>query len=163
MADSNAGGNRKNKTKEPGATPKGKKQEKPNNSAASPENRNKAIQAIREGRYDAARTLIRAAIKATDSTSVKHSWRIVESELEFSSKEYAKSGLIAIRIVILTPESEQVGAAYFRAGRAYEKMGRVAKAIEMFEACAAHRTTGELTKKKADKRIEVLKATSGKK
>lgn len=141
---------------------KSKKKTRSGALAASSENRNRAIQAIRDGHFDEARSLIRAAIKATDSTSSKHSWRIVESELEFGMKQYAMSGLIAMRIVILTPESEQAGAAYFRAGRAFEKLGRNDKAIELFEACAAHQTSGESLKRKAEKRIETLKAAGEK-
>lgn len=131
--------------------------------SASAENRHRAVQAIRDGQFDLARSMIRAAIKSTKSTSVKHSWRIVESELEFAQKKYAASALIAMRIVILTPESEQTGVALFRAGRAYEKMGRPSKAIELFKEAAGHKSSSEQTRRKAERRIEVLEQTDGKK
>lgn len=130
--------------------------------AASATRRGEAVQAIREGRFDTAESLIRAAMKSTKSTSVKDSWRIVESELDFARKRYAKSALISMRIVILTPESEQVGAALFRAARAYEKIGRPAKARELHRECIEHRTTSDATRRKAERRIEVIDAASEK-
>ncbi|MBX3395161.1 MAG: hypothetical protein KF841_07310 [Phycisphaerae bacterium] len=130
--------------------------------AASASRRGEAVQAIREGRYDTAESLIRAAMKSTQSTGVKDNWRIVESELEFARKRYTKSALISMRIVILTPESEQVGAALFRAARAYEKLGRPAKARELHRECIEHRTTSDAIRRKSEKRIEVLDAAGEK-
>ncbi len=100
--------------------------------------------------------MIRSALDATRSTSVRQSWQILEAELEFSLKKYAKAGLIVMRIVVLTPESEQIGPALFRAGRVYEKLDRPEKAIELYRECAAHKKVSESLKKKAERRIAAL-------
>lgn len=125
--------------------------------ATSPEALKQALKAVRSGDFEKARSMIRTALSATRSTKVKQTWQIVESELEYELKDYARSGLIAMRIVILSPESEQVGEALYRAGKAYEKLERPAKALELYEECVLHKQSSESLKKKAGKRIAELK------
>lgn len=125
--------------------------------ATSPEALKLALKAVRSGDFEKARSMIRAALNATRSTKVKQSWQIVEAELEYELKNYAKSGLIAMRIVILSPESEQVGEALYRAGKAYEKLERPSKALELYEECVSHNQSSERLRKKAGKRIAELK------
>jgi len=162
LGSENAGGDEP-KTNAAGKQPARVSGKKTNTSASSNEALKHARAAIRSGDLDTARALIDAAYRSTRSSSIRDVWRIVESELELERNEPEKSALIAMRIVILRPESEQVGAALYRAGRAYEKIGRASKALELYRACGGHKSTSAAVKKRAEKRVGVLSESAKKK
>ncbi len=115
----------------------------------------RARQAIRSGDYDLARALIRSGLRSK-SRSVRDAWRVTEAELEYARKDYPRAGLAAMRVVILSPQSERVGNALYWAGRAYERIGRVSKAVELYEECIEHRTADEKLRDRAEKRLSKL-------
>jgi len=117
--------------------------------------RGRARRAIRDDDHALAERLIREGLK-TRLKAERDTWHLVESELAFARKQYARSGLIAMRIVILRPRSRQVGAALYRAARAYERLGRSAKAVELYSECADHNTARGDLRKQATKRLEKL-------
>ncbi len=117
--------------------------------------RGRARAAIRADDYTLAERLIRKGLKAR-KTAERDAWRLVDSELAFARKQYARSGLIAMRIVILRPKSDHVGAALYRAARAFEGLGRPDKAAELYDACIEHKTTRGALRKKAEKRLKRL-------
>lgn len=94
----------------------------------------------------------------TRHSAERNAWRIVEAELEIARQNYAKAGLVAMRVVILHPKSRQVGVAYYWTARAYEGLGRPRKAIELYESCVSHKTTRRSIREKAEKRLVDLKA-----
>ncbi len=117
--------------------------------------RDRARSAIRADDYKLAERLIRKGLKARKKAE-RDAWRLVDSELAFARKRYAKSGLIAMRIVILRPKSGHVGAALYRAARAYAGLGRPRKAAELYSACVEHKTTQRALRIKAEKRLKKL-------
>jgi len=117
--------------------------------------RDRARKAIRADDWTSAERLIRKGLK-TGKKAERDAWHVVDSELAYARKRYAKSGLIAMRIVILRPKSGQVGAALYRAARAYEGLGRLEKAAELCRACIEHKTTRNALRKKAEKRLKKL-------
>lgn len=121
--------------------------------------RQRARKAIRSGDLELAKALLRSGLK-TKSRAERDAWRVVEAELEYAGKNYAKAGLVAMRIVILRPKSQQVGAALYWAGRAYEGLQRPQKSIELYEACLKHESTKRSIRQKAEKRLAKLKEQS---
>jgi hypothetical protein len=117
--------------------------------------RDRARAAIRAESWALAERLIRGGLKTGKKTE-RDAWHLVDSELAFARKRYARSGLIAMRIVILRPKSGQVGAALYRAARAYEGLDRPDKAAELHRACIEHKTTRSALRKKAEKRLKKL-------
>ncbi|MFQ5502489.1 MAG: tol-pal system YbgF family protein [Phycisphaerae bacterium] len=141
-----------------GRSSSGKKKSKnPSKSAAS---RERARLAIRSGDYGLAGTLIRAGLKSRNRKT-RDGWRIVESEMEFSRKRYARAGLAAMRVVILHPKSEHHGAALYWASRAYEGLGRPGKAAELYKRCIDHKSTRGSIRKKAENRLKAIEAPTG--
>ena len=118
--------------------------------------RQKARNAIRSGKFESAESLIRKAAKIKHKAE-RDAWAIVSAELEHAKKNYAKAGLVAMRLVILRPKSAQVGAALYWVGRAYEGLGRPHKSIELYEACIEHKTTKRKTLQRAEKKLARLK------
>lgn len=100
--------------------------------------------------------MIHAAYRATRSTNVKDGWTLVEAELELSQNNPVKAALLAMRVVILRPESEHAAPALYLAGRAYEKIGRPSKAIELYRECLDQRSASDALRKKAQRRIDAL-------
>lgn len=127
-----------------------------NVSASSPEALKRATKALRAGDHEQARSMILAAYRATRSTNVKDAWAMVEAELELSQNNPAKAVLLAMRVVILRPESEHAAPALYLAGRAYEKIGRPSKAIELYRECLDHKSSGDALRKKAQRRADAL-------
>lgn len=116
----------------------------------------RAFKALRKHDYALAETLLATGLKSR-SRSERDGWRLVEAELEMARKHYAKAGLAAMRVVILRPKSRRVGSALYWAGRAYEGLGRPAKAAALYRSCAEHKTTDAATRRKAQKRLSKLK------
>lgn len=133
----------------------GRKKSEPKSSAQQ-----RARKAIRSGDLDLAKALLRNGLKGAKSRSERNAWHIVEAELEYDRKNYAKAGLVAMRIVILHPKSKQVGAALYWAGRSYEALARPRKSVELYEACLEHGTTKRSIRQKAEKRLAKLKDQS---
>ncbi len=115
----------------------------------------KARQAVKAGDYDLAHALIRSGLRSK-SRPARDEWRIIEAELEYARKDYPRAGLAAMRVVILSPQSKRVGIALYWAGRAYERIGRVGKAIELYEECVDHRTADEKLQARAERRLSKL-------
>jgi len=115
----------------------------------------RARRAIRSGDFELAETLVRSMAKTTNRAE-RNAWAIVEAELAYARKQYARAGLAAMRIVILHPKSKQVGAALFWAARAYEGLRRPDKAIELYQSCVRHKTTPRPIRDKAQDRLAKL-------
>lgn len=117
--------------------------------------RDRACEAVCAKDYALAERLIRKGLAACQPAE-RDSWHLVDSELALGRKRYAQSGLIAMRIVILRPKSDQVGAALYCAGLAYEGLGRLDKAAELYGACKDHPTTRTASRKKAEQHLREL-------
>lgn len=126
----------------------------------SAEMRRRAVEAIRAGDFQAALKLIRDGARVT-SVAEKQSWLLVESELEIARKNYAKAGLAAMRVVILYPESEQIGPALYWCGCAYEGLGRPRKALELYRESQGRKGLNEEMVQHLKLRIEALEKQVG--
>jgi len=96
--------------------------------------RRRAREAIRAGDLQRATRLQRRAA-GVKKRSERLAWLLFEAELEYTKKHCAKAALAAMRLVILHPRSDHVGAALYWAGRSYEGMKRPHMAIELYEEC----------------------------
>jgi tetratricopeptide (TPR) repeat protein len=136
------------KSASPGQTPMSAK-----DSAAL---RDKARAALAAGDLEAAGQLVDRT-RGVVTPSERTGWWLIESELEFHRKQYAKSALAAMQIVILHPKCDQAGAALYWAGRSYEGLGRVAKAAELFQESLANRKTPKGFRDEMARRLDTLR------
>jgi predicted Zn-dependent protease len=118
--------------------------------------RDRALEAIRKHNFSEAESLIHEGRK-TRSGRKKDQWRIVEARLELERNEYAKAGLIAMQVVLLRPKSDEVATALYWTAKAYEGLGRPAKAIQLYEECRAHKTAPDSLIKVVNRRIDALR------
>ncbi|MBN2562445.1 MAG: hypothetical protein JXQ75_16085 [Phycisphaerae bacterium] len=117
--------------------------------------RRRAREAIRGDDLELARRLLRKAAGVRTS-SERQAWWVIEAELEYSDKQYAKAGLVAMRLVILHADSKHVGDALYWAARSYEGLERPHKAIQLHEECLAHGHTKASIRKLAKARLAAL-------
>lgn len=118
--------------------------------------RKEARASIDAGKLDAAWTLVERSRGFTNATE-RTAWWLLEAELEHGRKHYAKSALAAMRIVILHPKSEYVGAALYWTARGYEALSRPAKAVSLYEQCLAQKRMPPGLRDAATKRAKALK------
>ena len=128
----------------------------PVSSKESAELRDRARAAIKEGNLEVVGQLIeqtRNVVIPTERTA----WWLIESEWLFNKKQFARSALVAMQIVILHPKSEQAGPALFWAGRCYEELGRPTKAIELYQECTSLKSLPGDVRAAATRRLSELK------
>lgn len=118
--------------------------------------RQRAEQAIKAGELDRATRLLRQAV-GVKKRSERQAWLLLEAELEHAKKHYARAGLAAMRLAILHPSSDRVGAALYWAGRSYEGLERPHKAIDLYEECLAQKRTKSSIRKRARTRLAALR------
>lgn len=114
--------------------------------------RRRAGRAIESGDYQRAARLVRQAA-GVRKASERRAWLLIEAEVLHARKQHAGAALAAMRLVILHPRSERVGAALYWAGRAYEGLKRLEKAIELYEECLADKSTRASVRKRAKARL----------
>ena len=89
-------------------------------------------------------------------------WLILEAELRFAKKEFARSGLAAMRVVALHPDSPHVSAGLYWAGRCYEALGLAEKASGLYRECLGHKSISASVREAAQGRLAGLgKKASG--
>lgn len=118
--------------------------------------RARAMDAIRAHRFSEAEQLIEQGRKSR-SRNKRDDWTIIEVRLERERGNHALSGLIAMRLVVLRPNSDEVGAALYWTARAYEKLGRPGKSIQLYEECAAHKSSVDSLVEAATRRAAILR------
>lgn len=124
--------------------------------------RDRALDAIKRRDFSEAEKLIHEGRK-TRSSRRKDQWKLIESRLELERERYARAGLLAMEVVILREKSDEVAAALYWAGRAYEGLGRPSKAIQLYKECRDHDTVPDSLKAVVDRRIQELSKTEPKK
>lgn len=122
--------------------------------------RRRAREAIAAGDLKKAKELLGASARVT-SSSEKQAWLLLEAEYQLTRKRYAKAGLAAMRVVIMYPDSELVGEAFYWAGRAYEGLARPAKAVELYGECVGRKQTDAGARKLARARLDELEKRTG--
>ncbi|MBI5763886.1 MAG: tetratricopeptide repeat protein [Planctomycetes bacterium] len=124
--------------------------------------REEARAAISSGDFTKAAALIERTRKVT-ATSEQAAWLLIESECEYGRRAWTKSALAAMRIIALHPKSDHAGAALYWAARAYEQIGRPAKAAELYRECVDHKRTPASLRDAAKARLLELFKTDSKK
>lgn len=124
--------------------------------------RDEARAALSKGDFTKAASLIDRARKVT-AASEQAAWLLVESECEYGRRAWTKSALAAMRIIALHPKSEHAGAALYWAARAYEQIGRTAKAADLYRESVDHKRTPGSLRDAAKARLLELAKTDSKK
>lgn len=124
--------------------------------------RDEARAALSKGDFAKAAALIDRARKVT-TASEQAAWLLIESECEYGRRAWAKSALAAMRIIALHPKSEHAGAALYWAARAYEQIGRPAKAADLYRESVDHKRTPAPLRDAAKARLLELSKTDTKK
>lgn len=127
----------------------------PSSAKESADLRQQARTALRAKNYDRAEAMLKAGLRVRQQAE-REAWQLFECELALANDQAARAGLTAMRLVILTPESDNVGAALFWAAKSYEALKRPTKAMELYRECAAHKTTPKNLHDAATKRFESL-------
>jgi hypothetical protein len=142
----------------PGSVPRtGKKIAKDTISAKeSAAMRRRARRAIETGDLRQATRLLRQAA-GVNKRAERQAWLLLEAELEYAKKNYARAGLAAMRLAILHPRSEPAGNALYWAGRAYEGLERPHLAAGLYDECLAHQRTRASIRKLAEARSAALR------
>jgi len=83
-------------------------------------------------------------------------WLILEAELRFAKKEFARSGLAAMRVVAIHPDSPHVPAGLYWAGRCYEALGLAEKASGLYRECLGHKSINTSVREAAQGRLAGL-------
>lgn len=131
----------------------------PSSAKESAELRQQARTALRSKNYDRAEAMLKAGLRMRQQAE-REAWQLFECELALARDQAARAGLTAMRLVILTPDSANVGAARYWAAKAYEALGRPAKAMELYRACAAHSSTPKNLRDAATKRLDAISRSS---
>jgi hypothetical protein len=118
--------------------------------------RARAMDAIKARRFGEAEELIYQGRK-TRSSKKRDDWTIIEAHLERERGNHARSALIAMRLVILRPDSDEVGTALYWTARNYEDLGRPNKSIQLYEEAAAHKSASAGLTEAARRRIARLR------
>lgn len=121
--------------------------------------RQQARTALREKRYDRAEALLKDGLRIRLQAE-REAWQLFECELALARDQAARAGLTAMRLVILTPDSANVGAALYWAAKAYEALTRPAKAEELYRECVAHPSTPKNLRDAATKRLDAISRSS---
>lgn len=148
---------------EPGARPRRSKDEakriaarRPVSAKESAEMRRRAAEALEAGMLDRATKLLRRSA-GVKKRAERQAWLLFAAELEHAKGEHAKAALAAMRLVILHPKCDHVGAALFWAGRSYEGLHRPHKAIELYDRCLTRKDTGSSIRKGAKARLAIVR------
>lgn len=127
----------------------------PSSAKESADLRQQARTALRERHYDRAEAMLKAGLRIRQQAE-REAWQIFECELALARDQATRAGLSAMRLVILTPDSANVGAALYWAAKSYEALGRTAKAKELYRECAAHKSTPKNVHDAATKRLHAI-------
>ena len=101
------------------------------------------------GILSAARTALMVQ-KATKATDDRARWSLFEAELELAQDRPAKAGLASMRVVVQRPKSEFAGEGLYWTAQAYERLGREAKATELYRECLEHKPLATSIRTKAE-------------
>ncbi len=118
--------------------------------------RREAREAIRAGEFDRAERLLRKAV-VVKKRSERQAWLLLEAELEIARERWAKAGLAAMRLVILHPGCERVGAAQYWAGRAYEGLERPRLAAVLYERSVSAKKAKSSIRERAKARLAAIR------
>lgn len=121
--------------------------------------RQQARTALRNKNYDRAEAMLKAGLRMRQQAE-RQAWQLFECELALARDQAARAGLTAMRMVILTPDSANVGAALYWAAKAYEALARPAKAAELYRECVSHESTPKNLRDAATKRLDALSRLS---
>jgi hypothetical protein len=90
--------------------------------------------------------------------SQRAAWRILAADIEFARQRYAASALWGMKVVILQANSDRAGEeGLLRAARAYEAMGRAAKALSLYEECLAREKLQAEARRQAEQAVARLR------
>jgi hypothetical protein len=118
--------------------------------------RRRAREAIKAGELDQATKFLRRSA-GVKKRSERRAWLLLAAELGHAKGEHAEAALAAMRLVILHPKCDRVGAALFWAGRSYEGLRRPHKAIELYDQCLSRKDTGSSVRKRAKARLAIVR------
>lgn len=129
---------------------------RPPSAKESAEMRRRAGEAIKAGNLDRATRLLRRSA-GVKKRSERQAWLLLAAELAHTKGEPARAALAAMRLVILHPKCDPVGAALFWAGRSYEDLRRPHKAIELYDQCLERKGAGSSIHKRARVRLAIVR------
>lgn len=119
--------------------------------------------ALEGGDAKEAGTLLRRALKIIRLTKAKLSaddraeWYLLEARVESARGRHADATLAAMKLVILMPDHARVPEALLWAARGYEEMGRLNKAIELYEECLGRKKLNPVLKVNARESVRRLR------
>ena len=118
--------------------------------------RRRAREALKAGDLDRATRLLRRSA-GVKKRSERQAWLLLAAELAHTKGEPARAALAAMRLVILHPKCDHVGAALFWAGRSYEDLRRPHKAIALYNQCLERKGAGSSIRKRARARLAIVR------
>ncbi len=131
----------------------------PSSAKESADLRQQARTALRATYYDRAEAMLKAGLRVRQQAE-REAWQLFECELALARDQATRAGLTAMRLVILTPDSPNAGAALYWAAKSYEALKRPAKAMELYRECAAHKSTPKNLRDAAMKRLNSIASPS---
>lgn len=117
--------------------------------------RTRTREAIEKGDFQQAERLIRDAGTVKEAAE-REAWLLVRVDLAYARKQHAKSGLWAMRLVILHPQSKHVAAGLYWAGRCYEHLKRPDKAVGLYREALGHQTCDAGVRKMVKARLAAM-------
>jgi hypothetical protein len=97
-----------------------------------------------------------AATKAAASDEETARWDLCAAELELAKGRAAKAGLAAMRAVVNRPRSDEAAEGLYWTARAYEKLQRQEKAVDLYRECLEQKRLAASIRKKAEERLTAL-------